>query len=75
MILNVSFSRYYKSCLEPLQARYVTSEMETGGCLRYKKIDIVRYHELKNLQVVLAQCWNTVTNRPKIVSLRNQKKF
>jgi hypothetical protein len=47
--------------------------METGGCLRYKKIDIVRYHELKNLQVVLAQCWNTVTNRPKIVSLRNQK--
>jgi hypothetical protein len=32
--LTVFYSRYYKSCLEPLNARYVTNEMTTGGCYR-----------------------------------------
>ncbi len=34
MFLNFFYFRYYKSCLEPLHARYVTNEMTTGGCHR-----------------------------------------
>jgi hypothetical protein len=40
MFLNVFCFRYYKSCLEPLHARYVTNEMTTGGCHRDPNCDV-----------------------------------
>lgn len=68
MFLNFFYFRYYKSCLEPLHARYVTNEMTTGGRHRDPIVFLLTNCGLMHTQVVLEPCWITVTNRQKIAS-------
>ena len=69
------YIRYYKSCLEPLDARYVTNELAAGGLFPSMKkhscsqllaiLEIMM--TLLYLQVVSAPCWTMVTSLQNLV--------
>ena len=66
--------RYYKSCLEPLDARYVTNELAAGGLFPSMKkhscsqlLAILENMMTLYLQVVSAPCWTMVTSLQNLV--------
>ncbi len=68
------YIRYYKSCLEPLDARYVTNELAAGGLFPSMKkhsfsqlLAILEIMMTLYLQVVSAPYWTMVTSPQNLV--------
>ena len=68
------YIRYYKSCLEPLDARYVTNELAAGGLFPSMKkhsccqlLAIVEIIMTLYWQVVSAPCWTMAMSLQNLV--------